>query len=218
MKGLMIKDMKLIAGQKRFYIIIILIGIMSVVTGMDPAFFVGYITFLFTMLAITTLTYDEHENGMQFLLTLPVTARTYVKEKYIFSIAASALAAAIGTVFYLIVSLGMGNANGATVSEIILVCTGEFMAVLFVLALTLPLIIYFGAEKGRMVLISIIVLLTLIAALAKMIVERAGFGDQLAECMDMNGTALYVATIVFVIAGVLLSSAISVRILEKKEF
>ena len=69
-----------------------------------------------------------------------------------------------------------------------------------------------------MVLISIIVLLTLIATLAKMIVERAGFGDQLAECMDMNGTALYVATIVFVIACVLLSSAISVRILEKKEF
>lgn len=36
------------------------------------------------MIAVGTLSYDETDNGLAFLMTLPVDRKTYVREKYLF--------------------------------------------------------------------------------------------------------------------------------------
>lgn len=218
MKGLIIKDIKLLAGQKKIYPMFFLIGIMLVITGVEPTFFVVYMTTMFMMCSITTLTYDEYENGMQFLLTLPVSAKTYVGEKYVFSTGASTIATIGSMIVYFLYSFCAGNVQVEEIKDIILICLCEYLAVLFILLLTLPLIIYFGAEKGRLVLISIIVCLTLVATFVKKLLEELGIDNQFIESIEGNITGMFMATAVFVVVGLLISFMISMHILEKKEY
>ena len=40
-------------------------------------------TIVTAIFAITTISYDEFDNGLAFLMTLPVTRKQYVAEKYL---------------------------------------------------------------------------------------------------------------------------------------
>lgn len=44
------------------------------------------------MIAVGTLSYDETDNGLAFLMTLPVDRKTYVREKYLFILICTAAA------------------------------------------------------------------------------------------------------------------------------
>ena len=44
----------------------------------------GWLPFAISILLINTITYDELDKGYGFLMTLPIDAETYVREKYFF--------------------------------------------------------------------------------------------------------------------------------------
>ena len=48
---------------------------------------VGLTTLILSIFSITSITYDEYDNGMPFLFTLPITRREYVRVKYVFGFA-----------------------------------------------------------------------------------------------------------------------------------
>lgn len=84
MKGLLIKDYKLLMLQKKTFLLMLLIAIcMNFAMQDNPGFIIGYLTFFAALMANTTLSYDEYGNGVLFLLTLPVTGKTYVRSKYV---------------------------------------------------------------------------------------------------------------------------------------
>lgn len=84
MKGLLIKDYKLLMLQKKTFLLMLLIAIcMNFAMQDNPGFIIGYLTFFAALMANTTLSYDEYGNGIIFLLTLPVTRKTYVRSKYV---------------------------------------------------------------------------------------------------------------------------------------
>ena len=56
MKGLLIKDIKLMKNQKTFFVAMIFVGIMFLITQETPYFVIAYITTMFSMFTITTLT------------------------------------------------------------------------------------------------------------------------------------------------------------------
>ena len=86
MKGLFIKDLRLMMMQKRFFIMILLIAISMVAVTGDISFIVGYLTFICPLFCISTISYDEFDNGYAFLFTLPIQKKDYVKEKYAFAL------------------------------------------------------------------------------------------------------------------------------------
>ena len=86
MTGCLIKDLMLIKNQKQFLVIIGVIGLMMLIIYDNPSFVFGYLTVMLSFLPITTLAYDDAENGAAYLFSLPVTRRGYVAEKYLFSI------------------------------------------------------------------------------------------------------------------------------------
>ena len=67
MKGLLIKDYRLLWNQRRTLGIMMLIWAIVVFTNTNPAFAVSYLIFICSILAITTVSYDQHENGIIFL-------------------------------------------------------------------------------------------------------------------------------------------------------
>ena len=90
MAGLLEKDIRLIWGNRQS---LLLFFALAVVLGFsqDGTFILGYFPFVIIILIINTIAYDELDNGFQFLMTLPINAKTYVREKYIFSFVLSGL-------------------------------------------------------------------------------------------------------------------------------
>ena len=72
--------------QKSFFIIIIVVGCLLTMGYNDFTFMVGFITFILSLFTVSSISYDEFDNGYPFLLTLPFSRKTYVIEKYVFGL------------------------------------------------------------------------------------------------------------------------------------
>ena len=55
---------------------------------------------LLGILGLSTLAYDERDNGFPFLFSLPVDIKTYVGEKYLFCVMTSLVGVAVGTALF----------------------------------------------------------------------------------------------------------------------
>ena len=93
MLGLFIKDLKLLKAQKKLFM---LVGIVTAVVlfniqdGTEMiGFMAGYMVFVVTMAATSTIGCDEADHGTVFLFTLPVSRKEYVLEKYGLAVAGS---------------------------------------------------------------------------------------------------------------------------------
>ena len=84
MKGLFVKDIELMKQQKQFFVLVVVMGVILNLAGSGSvSFAIGYFTIVTAIFAITTISYDEFDNGLAFLMTLPVTRKQYVAEKYL---------------------------------------------------------------------------------------------------------------------------------------
>ena len=83
------KDVNLLKGQKQFFGALFVMIILFTVIQSDPTFSITYTTLMFAILTMTTMSYDDFENGLCYLLTLPVSRREYVTEKYVFGLLSS---------------------------------------------------------------------------------------------------------------------------------
>ena len=72
MKGLLIKDLRLMMGQRMSVVIILILGVFISLSQSDINFAVSFIAFVGTVFALSTISYDSFENGMTFLMTLPM--------------------------------------------------------------------------------------------------------------------------------------------------
>lgn len=215
MKGLLIKDFKMLKSQKQFFAVITLISILFLVTYNNMSFVISYITIVCSMFGITSLSYDEAGNGLAYLFSLPFERKTYVVEKYVFSFLLLFMGWGVITVLSVIVSFFRGmefNAwemGAASLSVIIL-------SVLF-LSVSFPIEFKFGAEKGRIGFIAIFALFFVgfyyLAKIASL--EPAELLDKL---LSFPVTVVVAALCALCIVAVGISMAISVRIVTNKEF
>ena len=68
MKGLYIKDFKLMMNQKMFFIVIAAMAIFFAVTQTNIFLLISYATFIAAMFVISSISYDEFNNGNAFSL------------------------------------------------------------------------------------------------------------------------------------------------------
>lgn len=209
MKGLLIKDMKLMLGQIMFLIFLPVVGALIVVpTGqLDMGF--GYITSISGVIAVTTINYDFYDNGYPFLFTLPVGRKEYVKEKYVFSVISSVVVMmAIGVILWLLVTI-VHPGSGYGFIEFMGELWNAYMVALMVIAFLLPVYLEFGAERSRYFIV--IAFGILIAVMV-----GAGMDESLKGFLEIG-----VKRIVFFILGAALlagSYMVSCNIMEQKEF
>ena len=70
MKGLFVKDIELMKQQKQFFILVVVMEVILNLAGSGSvSFATGYFTFVTAIFAITTISYDEFDNGLAFLMT-----------------------------------------------------------------------------------------------------------------------------------------------------
>ena len=208
MLGLMRKDLCLLLQRSRAIIIMVGVGVI-IGFSTDGGFLIGYLTMISAILSIGTISYDEFDNGYPFLLTLPVTRKSYVMAKYLFCLASNLAGWAAASVIYAGCCLLKGERFGMeqlTDALAFLPVAGLMTAVM------LPLQLKYGAEKSRLAL----------AALAGGVVALGYVGVKLFPDLpgSLSGVSDAVFGVVFVclcIAALAVSFCCSLRIMEKKE-
>ncbi len=221
MKGLLTKDFRLLLQRKRFFVMIIVIAVLMGFSGQENSQMVtGYMTITVAMIfSISSINYDEFDNCYAFLLTLPVSRRTYVRGKYVFGFL-------LGLGAWLL-SMLIGYA-GMLFRRMPLIVGEEFSANLVFLVIgimlldvMIPVQLKYGSERGRMAMAALIGGFAAVAYILRRVVENMGIdlGRIFAGMPVKPGKGILAAGGVLALAAAtLLSVFISQHIMEKKEF
>ena len=152
MKGYLIKDLLLIKNQKRTIPLLFFCGFFMSF-AMEPISAVIYLAILGTMVSVGTISYDEMDRGFSFLFSLPPARKTYVREKYLFSLLCTFLFVVFGWIIALAVSV-IKNVPVVSDGDSILFCLcGAFLAAAVMQAVIIPVRIKFGTEKSSLVMV-----------------------------------------------------------------
>lgn len=151
MRGLLKKDFRLFRYQgAKFFLIIVLIALfMTLSKGMENGFITAYIASVMAIYSGSTIAYDEAEHGYEYLFSLPVSRKVYVREKYVFSILLTVCGWCIG-MLCLGVRFLVKKEQGFSMESL-----GEnllaLVAIMAIAGIVIAIRIRFEAEKGRLV-------------------------------------------------------------------
>lgn len=217
MKGLLIKDLLLLKNQQRFFLLILFMSVGMLLAGVNSLFVINYITLIITMFTLSSISYDEFDNGYAFLFTLPITRNQYAAEKYVFGFVTGGSACIIVTVIALIMNFVRGGAG--TLELLITALLYLFMSLLF-MVVVVPVQLKFGTEKGRIVLIFII---GIIFAAGFIVVKAAktfqlDLSTVVAALTSFAAGPVIIVLLLISLAAVFGSYLISVNIMKKKQF
>ena len=217
MKGLLIKDFKLMKGQINFFFIIIAISVGIAAFSDDSSFMIGFLPFVLSLFTLSTISYDEFDNGNAFLFTLPVSRTNYTIEKYCLALlldgGAWVLAVISAVVFCIAKKTG-------SVSDVGMTAVSILPALIVIQAVMIPFQLKFGGEKGRIALIGTLGLLFVVG----MVIGKAAqiLGIDIADMIDnfpVVSMGVMVTALVAAAAILLLvSMKISITIMKNKEF
>nr|MDE7479078.1 ABC-2 transporter permease [Lachnospiraceae bacterium] len=148
-KGLLIKELKLMKSQMKFFVIILIVWGIIMSTHIDSLFLVGYTAMLCSFLTLTTFSYDEFENSAAYLFTLPIMRKDYIYEKYLFGFLISTLPAIVVCIITWIAQFMQGGEN--RLAEYLVSLVISLPMAYLLLALEIPLVVKFGQEKSRLI-------------------------------------------------------------------
>lgn len=220
MKGLWIKDLKLMTAQKYFFLLILLIAIGMSISAEDVSmmtFSLGFVPFVVSLFGLSTISYDEFDNGNAFLFTLPITRKEYVLEKY----ALSFVLAFVSLVMMFLFTIFMVAQKGMMLDfDGWMIPFGLYALILLLQAIMIPFHLKFGQERGRIAIIVLIGALLLIATFIQKGLEFIGIDwMQVLQSLPILGQG----TMLILLYGVsfvllIISLKISIHIVSKKEF
>lgn len=218
MKGLLIKDFKLLKGQKNFFFIVCLVGVMLMVTSASPSYVISYMTFVFSMFTLSSVSYDEYDNGLAFLFCLPVPRKKYVREKYVFGFLLGGTAWTVSTI--VISVYAMVRDPGVKWQSWLDTAGAYLLLFLLFLLIVLPIQFKFGAEKGRIVMVSAIGILILVCYVGMKAAKwlNADVDIILARLSAAAPGRLFAAALVICCVMAVISYKVSLNIMKKKEF
>ncbi|MBR5422248.1 MAG: ABC-2 transporter permease, partial [Lachnospiraceae bacterium] len=214
-------DLRLLGQQKKLGIMYIFLAVF-LSFSMDSSFVVSYMPMIALLLVFSTISYDNYDNGMPFLMTLPVNGKAYAVEKYLLASGALILTWIVAVVL----QIGTLVVRKEAFSALELL-GGDFIGIpifLIVVALMIPIELKFGTDKGRLVIFAIFGIAMVI------VIGGKGLLDFLQQKMglDLNSVAMQIKALPFgmviaVVGGIsilllVVSVVISIGIMEKKEY
>lgn len=153
MKGLIIKDF---LNLKKYIItlipVILLFTFITYQSG-DSSFLVGMVVMLFTMMSITSISYDDLAKWDRYALAMPISRKTIILSKYLLAIILSAIGVLVSTSIGFIIGLYRG---GFHTLDFMLKLYSVFAISILFLSIILPLIYKFGVEKTRLLMMAVV--------------------------------------------------------------
>lgn len=222
MKGLLIKDMRLTMKNYRMLIMFLCLAAFFVFSSTGVEFAIAYIMMFLGMSVMTTISFDEVDHSNAFLMTLPVTRKIYVREKYVFAGVCILIGLVIGDVFGLLAQFI--RPSGDFSLEFMIGSLATFIIYWNLVAIMIPIQLKFGGDNGRLVTIAIAaVLAAAIIGSMKLVellsIDTQGIVNQLMiKVKETNGMILIIPIAIITIIVTASTMAIALKIMKKKQF
>lgn len=217
MRGFLQKDIELLK-QNQSFLGIVAIMVIFFISVRNDTFIVVYLGMMGGVLTMSTITYDEADRGMGFLMTLPASRKIYAIEKYVLGYGVSFSLLLVG----FLVSVAANRFRGVVLAqgEWMLSCETGILIATLILVLLIPAQLKFGPDNGRIVIAAIIGGCLGLFYLGAKVVK--GFCVDLDQALyEMQDLGIGVISLIIVAALVItsyISCRISIHIMERKEF
>ena len=201
MKALLLKDFLTLSRYLRMALLFVVI--FACIPGGSMA---AYALVFAGMIPLTALAYDEQSKWPRLAAMMPYTPRQLVASKYVLGYIMLGGAILLSVISTVVTALVRGDVldPGALFSLVILACIAAM-----ILAVTMPLIMYFGVEKGRLVM------LVGVAAIVSVTIALGDI-DVLMAALDASLVTVTAVFLVVCVAVNALSIPLSVRIYNRK--
>jgi ABC-2 type transport system permease protein len=218
MKGLLVKDFKLMATQKNFFGLILLIAAGMILSTEEVSFPLGFLTLVISLFVLSTISYDEFDNGYAFLFTLPITRVSYVVEKYCLGLILGFSSWFLATCLGVIASVVR---NTSSLTDVRMIALMILPVMIIVQSLMIPLHLKFGGEKGRVAIMGLfgglIVISTIIIKGVKLLFNV----DLIAQFNSLPVVSVKMLLLIALAISIvlwLLSIGSSISIMKRKQF
>ena len=224
MKGLLRKDLALVTVNAKTYLVVLFfvaVWMFTTVKGGEISYFGSiYMIVVFGFVGLGTITSDEQNGALGFLMTLPVKRSDYVKEKYLLCIMYIVCGWALSVILAAVIyreRIFFGDEPFVIFSILYM------LAAVILIFLMIPINFRFGTEVARIVLFGVFAAIVLgvvagLYLLEKIIPDHSYF-DKIAETINAvsAGQLLLGFLAVLAVEGVL-SYLYSLRVIKRKEF
>lgn len=216
MKGLIYKDLQLMLKSKKISISFLFILIYGSVFPQHIMFVLSFITMVFCFLGFNSLSFEEFDNSVPYMITMPITRKQYVREKYWFSILFTTGGWLISTLICFLLQS----------EDVFLLFFIQALAILLSMILfqivLIPIQIKYGSEMSRIVLFAIMGIILGICAFIARILNSLEVTEELITKMEIiwNNIMKYggiVGFLIFVLI-IIISYKCSIKIFCEKEF
>lgn len=160
-KGLILKDLMNLKSYKTTMLFILVLYVIVSFTNEEMMVSMPiYIVIIFGMMAIGSFNYDNISKSDKYILSFPVTRKQVVIARYLyvflFTLVGFVFAIGLNMIFQII---KVGNLDG--INDIVSVAVGSFFGMILLQIFQIPIMYKFGAEKGKIIQMLLIVVLML---------------------------------------------------------
>ena len=206
MKGLIIKDVFALKSQGKLFLGLIIFYFIYAI-ALKNVTMLSMITLLCVMLPITSMAYDERSKWDKYALSMPVSRKTIVLSKYLFSI----LLDIVGVIVVAVTStMIVSFSNEMKIIEVLLMSVLFGAICILFVSVMLPILFKFGVEKARFLMLIIVLIPVLFGAFT----PKLG----IAAPSEQTFKILVCLSPVVLVAILFISIKISIYIYAKKEF
>lgn len=201
MKGFLYKDLMILRNQMKILIVMGIFYMAVSIMSESAEFFGGLLAILCAMLPITTIAYDEKAKWDKYALSMPVSRNQLVISKYGLGL--------ILSIFVFLLNFVIQMIFNNSIKESLLVSVLFLGVSLFIISILFPVIFKFGVEKGRIMMMMIM----LIPVLLFVFIDKRGitFSHDLIDKLPL-------ITTIGLMVMMVLSIILSCNIYKGKEF
>lgn len=155
MKGLLIKDYLLLKKQLKTCLMFIFVAFFTAYSGHNLSISFLFLAFFSVSIANQTLFYDQEKHGIEYILSLPISKKTYILEKQLLSLLMSLISlliASVGSILFQMVIPVQFN------GILFIICISLVVAT-FYSSLMIPFCIRYGTEKARILIMGFVLLI-----------------------------------------------------------
>lgn len=213
MRVLLAKDIRLFRSMKNVVLIYVAMIAVSIIFGQKEmgVMLINLCVVMFTYLSMSTMSYDDFDRGMEFILTLPTTKKIYAIEKYVLALSTLVVMSIVGT--------GLLVALGIEFNTAILDIAPMAAIAIVLVSINLPLTLKFGSEKTKILtLILFIGFGSLVGTLGTSNLNEILNSDLVKKIMSLGKLQLGIGIGLIAIIILFVSCCISIKISENKEY
>lgn len=205
MIGLILKDLLNLRKYGVTVAAIIAFYLIFTMSTNETDFITGMIILLFTMMSITSFSYDNLAKWDVYALSLPISKKDMVVSKYLLAI----FLMVVGTIISILVGIFVSKIKPITGAELATSFYGFFCGLVLFISVLFPLIYKYGVEKARLLILIVFTVPALFLYLL------GSFGIPMPDESQMKYLAMF--SPIFLILALFISAYISIEIYKRKE-